>query len=210
MRLHRYLPHMSETIISTFNTINNDILRVRELTFSEKFSTNAKYVIEVLELGKFKAIKRPYFSTIDEAEGVVNKIYNLDTLLVRKKKAIAKLNNAFLESMKGTKEYDFYNILGDLLINDYEIREDNHSNAIISSDSITSNVVSFLSKYGFPKSHQGMYVMDFHISYAVILKGYDKEYCLFSTDWFEHERPEGIQYRILFEKQLSITFNKFY
>jgi hypothetical protein len=200
---------MAEKIVSTITTSKNHLLRLRELGLTEYLSSGCKFTIEILDQGTFKKIKEPYFKTENEANDVIDKIYNLDNLLIRRKKAIEKLRDDFELSIEGTEEYDFYQILDGLWINDFDIRVNEHSRAIVISD-VDRNVIEFLRKYKFPVSFKGIYVLDYGISYSVMLSGYDKEYCIFSTDWLVNEKPGGEQYRLLFERYLSVTFSRFF
>ncbi|HWD89980.1 MAG TPA: hypothetical protein VG367_17760 [Mucilaginibacter sp.] len=199
---------MAEKIVSVITTSKNQVLRVRELNFTEYLSSGYKFIIEILDQGTFKKIKEPYFNTQNEANDVIDKIYNLDNLLIRKKKAIEKLQDDFESSIEGSEEYDFYQIFDGLWINDFDIRSNEHSRAITASD-VDRNVIDFLKKYKFPTSFKGIYIIDYHVNYSVMLRGYDKEYCIFSTDWLVNEKPNGEQYLLLFERYLSVTFSKF-
>lgn len=196
---------MAEKVVLALTTPRTGLVRIRERSYFEQIGSY-KYVIESLSNGSFNTYQNKFFHKEQDARTYLNNLYHRDVLFERSIKAISKVDDDFEESLKGTKEYDFFKILELFEIHDYQADIENNSGKAICSVPISSyyQINEFLKKYNYPTSIKSYEIEDHGDGYAFIIKPHTgKEHCLFFYLHYEYE-SDYQQYKLLFDSKLRV------
>lgn len=200
---------MRDIVKFSITLSTNQVIRIRECGTLESLKGN-RYVLESLSNGAFTT-KNQYFPSQEAAQGVLDKVYCLDVLQKTKNKAMAKIDEGFEDSIRGTYEYDFYQFLDGIIIDDYIIKYDDWSVAVcsITSNPLTLKQRQFLLTYNFPTNVNGYEIEDQEGHYVFSLKTHTDDKVIFWTVPLEAEEANGESYKYLFEAKLHPTYSKY-
>lgn len=174
-------------------------LRVRERSFMESIGSY-RLVLEQLHNGEFKIHDRGYFKSRQQADLIIEKLNYLIALGERRLRALKKIDYDYIDSIKGTKEGDFFEYLNGFYITDCIFQSNNLYKAICTTGD--SKADQYLRKLGINDSYNKYEVWDMEDRYAFHVrtpKGED--HCIFDTATYQGMEHES-QIKILFEKNL--------